>query len=205
MLTRSFSRGPGLISADRRERAYLVEDDRAPGYGPAVTHYATVLIKAAGEGPFLLQERPRAEGVEYKGRFSMFGGRRESSESPEGTAIREVLEETGLHLKTDDLTFLAQVESRNETGSVTRGALFLANNIPFETLKSLDILDGAGVFLKRSDVPRQWGRLTSITHFAIAAFEEIELARQNATPGGRRGGAASGGGLLSGSFFKRSR
>ncbi|MEO1014589.1 MAG: NUDIX domain-containing protein [Pseudomonadota bacterium] len=158
-----------------------------------VEHYSTVLIKTQGEGPFLLQERPRGENIQYPGRFSMFGGRREGKETAEGCAVREVLEEAGLELKPDDLTLLARVESQNESGVVTSGHLFLSEGLPFDVLKDLDIKDGGGVFLKRNDIPRQWGRLTSITHFAIGAYEELDRLR-----GGRAGYS---GGADKSSFF----
>ncbi|MBI1391481.1 MAG: NUDIX domain-containing protein [Alphaproteobacteria bacterium] len=169
MLTRSSTFGPDLWAAyeDPNE---AFDPDRA-------VRYAVVLIKAAGEGPFLLQERPRSDDVEYRGRFSMFGGRREGEESAEGCAIREVLEETGLELKAADLTLLARVESQNESGRLTSGHLFLAEGLSFDALKALDISDGKGVFMKRNEVPRQWGRLTSIAHFAIAAYEELDRVR----------------------------
>ncbi len=197
MLTRTIPpRGFGQDRAlDGRQAAPRRQDARAPE--SAVEHYSTVLIKAQGEGPFLLQERTRGKGVQYPGRFSMFGGRREGQETAEGCAVREVLEETGLELNAVDLTLLARVESQNERGALTAGHLFLSEGLPFDILKDLDIKDGGGVFLKRNEVPRQWARLTSITHFAIGAFEELERLRGGVEPTSSADGAS----LFS--FFRR--
>ncbi|MEM6538373.1 MAG: NUDIX hydrolase [Pseudomonadota bacterium] len=184
MLTRSSFGGglkraaSGRSSADAFSKtlADLGQTD-ATSTASSVTHYSAVLIKAEGEGPFLLQERPKTDDVEYAGRFSLFGGRHQGSESPEGTAVREVVEETGMKLDADRLALLGQIDSFNENGAPTIGSIFLAEGIAFSEVENLDIQDGRGVLLKRNDAARQWSRLTPIALFAIAMFDELDRMR----------------------------
>ncbi len=146
--------------------------------GSNITNYSTVLLKCQGEGPFLIQERRREQGVDYAGRYAMFGGRQQGGESPEGCAVREVLEETGLHLDVNQLIKLGRIEGDNEMGQTTFGHLFLAEDLDFPTLQDLEIKDGKGVFLKRSDLARFYPRVTSITLFALGAYEDLMYSRR---------------------------
>lgn len=151
--------------------------------------YARVLLKAEGEGPFLLQERARGENVEFPGQFSLFGGRRDGGETPEGAALRKLYDETGLQLEASQLKLIGRIESANEVGAPTSGHLFLADGLSFDMLQGLQIKNGKGVFLKRSEIGRHVGRLTSVALFALSSFEERDRAsRLDAPPRSGFGG-----------------
>src|SRR5690606_3127774 len=60
-------------------------------------HGAGCMIMSRQTGKFLLNLRP--EGGEAGGTWSLWGGKAEPGESSRDTALREVFEETGVHLQ----------------------------------------------------------------------------------------------------------
>ena len=193
MLTRvAFTHDMARAQGARRRRLY---DDSRPdaldepplgarAAAGAREHFAAVLIKARRGGPFLVQERGAGEGALYARRFGLFGGRRESNESPEGCAVREVLEETGLELTADELVPLGRLESENEAGAPTFGHLFLAEDIEEGRLSGLEIRQGKGVLLRRGRLARHYARLTPVAAFALGAYEDLARARREDAPAG---------------------
>ena len=149
--------------------------------------YSLVLLKSKGEGPFLVQQREKGPDVEYEGRIALFGGRMESKETPEGCALREVFEETGLQLHKDDLVMLARIESETETGERNFGHLYVAENLDIKALRRLKIKEGKGLFLKRKELGRRHEAMTAITLFAVSAYDDLIKARAGDGPKARFG------------------
>lgn len=143
-----------------------------------VKNYSVVLIRAR-RGPFLLQKRTRRDHLEYVGRISLFGGRREGDETPVDCAIREVAEEIGLMLSPNDLHLIASLESMNESGDATCGSIFLHEIALERDLRRLKIADGKAVFVAERDICRYWPKLTSIAAFALSAYGEFRRAARN--------------------------
>ncbi|MEO0397921.1 MAG: NUDIX domain-containing protein [Pseudomonadota bacterium] len=148
----------------------LQVDERPQGY-------SLVLLKSRGEGPFLVQQREKGPDVDYEGRIGLFGGRIESNETPEGCALREVLEETGLKLEMGDLTMLARIESETDAGVRNFGHLYVAENLDIKELRRLKIKEGKGLFLKRRELGRRHEAMTAITLFAVSAYDDLVKAR----------------------------
>ena len=137
---------------------------------PHAQQYSVVLIKARCNGPFLLQRRPRAKGVLYPGRIGLFGGRREGEESPAETAIREVYEEASLSLQPGQIQLLARILAYDESGNLSFGHIFFADNLEERTLRRLKILDGRRVLLSPRQLGRYCAQMTSITTYALQAY-----------------------------------
>ncbi len=58
------------------------------------------------DGKILLQKRDWKKGIRYPGRWAIPGGRREEGETTVDCAVREIAEETGLVVGSDDLEAL---------------------------------------------------------------------------------------------------
>ena len=145
---------------------------------PHVQHYSVVVLVAQGRnGPFLVQER--AKNVIYGGRLGLLGGRREGGESPEASALRELEEESGLDLAPGELHLFARLLAYDEKGNLSFGHIYRAdplNDYRVDLALSHKCPEGRVVLLERSDIGRNWDRLTSITSYALGAYFDLELA-----------------------------
>ncbi|MEM6414668.1 MAG: NUDIX hydrolase [Pseudomonadota bacterium] len=139
--------------------------------------FSLILLKSRGQGPFFLQKRERSNEIEYAGRICLFGGRIENSETPEGCAVRELAEETGLDLSVDQLEMLARVESQNEAGARNFGHIYVVEDLDLKALKKLAVKGGEPVFLTSREIDRRHNALTPITRFALGAYEDLTQKR----------------------------
>jgi len=143
--------------------------------------YSVVLLKERGRGGFLVQRRARARGIVYAGRLGLFGGRQEQGETPEACAIREVAEESGIELRTNEIAPLARLLAHDEFGNLSFGNIFLAEEIERDQMRAAmrhRCKEGAVVRLRPEDIGARWRELTSVTSYTFKAFEDLERARQ---------------------------
>lgn len=147
-------------------------------------HYSVVLMRERGGG-FLLQRRARRKDMLYAGRIGLFGGRRESAETPEATAIREVAEECGVALEASKLTLLARLLAQDEWGALSYGHIYFSEDLSHEAAKAalrFRCEEGKAVLLSQREARRRAGELTSITLYALSAHADYAKARVAGAP-----------------------
>lgn len=150
---------------------------------PHAEHYSVVLLKERDSSAFLLQKRAKGPNVLYAGKLGLYGGRREKGESSEECALREVAEESGIVLQARDLALIARLMSYDESGRLSYGQIYVVDTLTGEQVKTAfrhKCAEGSARLLKRGDIADRWSRLTSITSYSLAAYEDAERSRVRA-------------------------
>lgn len=138
----------------------------APGYEKQIG--AVMLL--GEDGSLLMQLRDEIHGLPYAGKWSIPSGRRESGESFEQCARRELLEETGYVCET--LKELITMDDTDDTGSYYQLAVFWAC---YDGTQELKCLEGqAARFIRRSEIAiyPMPGFISGIWDMAIERFTE---------------------------------
>jgi 8-oxo-dGTP pyrophosphatase MutT (NUDIX family) len=120
-------------------------------------------------GRFLLQQRDDLIGIASPGKIGLFGGHRESGETPLECIVREVHEETGFFIPPERFEHLGSFDGADIDieGGTLRGHLFVVRDIH---ANALVITEGALVIVDPADVSRIGPRLAPTAQAALDIF-----------------------------------
>lgn len=128
---------------------------------------AAILVGTCGR--LLLQQRDDVPGIFYPGQVGLFGGHRESCESPLDCARRELAEETGLVLDPGRLQPLVDMQAAYAAGGGVRATFFVVRGVPID---GLVITEGSALIVEPAALPLLLARMTPTACFAARVFLE---------------------------------
>lgn len=115
-------------------------------------HGAGCMVMARHSGRFLLSLRPADEDEGIGGTWSLWGGKAEPNETPKETALREVFEETGVHL-TGEVFHL----KHKEMGRFSYETYLMVVEDEFEPAKTVESAGFKWATLDDLPKPLHWG------------------------------------------------
>jgi 8-oxo-dGTP pyrophosphatase MutT (NUDIX family) len=126
---------------------------------------------------YLLQHRNDIPTIAYPGTYTIWGGTVEPGEEPLQGALRELLEETGIHANAVDLIKLCEFEVIS-VGPETRGQTIRAYAYALELAsdQELHCYEGQGIISLKIGLPLP-EKLNEYAVKAIEAYESHESAR----------------------------
>jgi 8-oxo-dGTP diphosphatase len=124
-------------------------------------------------GRFLLQHRDYISGIVHPGKISLFGGRREGSESYLQCVVREIHEEISYFVPPEHFQHLASYEAvdSEQDGAVVHGEFYIARGLP---AADLVITEGSALFVEPKELAEVEPWFTPTARYAIDAFLERE-------------------------------
>lgn len=144
---------------------YPVEGD-ADGEANFDHAFAGILVYCVEPGVFLLQQRDHLAPWNPN-KISIFGGRLHDNEMPSAAAIRELFEETGIHVGiTQLLPLLARREDRTRVAVFRVVYVVMLDRVP----EQLRIGEGAGIIEVRTTKVEQLENLTMLSREDIIRF-----------------------------------
>ena len=128
---------------------------------------SAVLIDTTGR--LLLQQRDDVPGILCPGMIGLFGGHREKDETLLQCAVREIYEETGYLVSTDQLEPLVSYDGVDDErgGGVLRAELFLIRDVPADLLV---ITEGALAAIEFDHIAAVYDGLTPAARLAVDAL-----------------------------------
>jgi ADP-ribose pyrophosphatase YjhB (NUDIX family) len=133
-------------------------------------HFKIVMALIEQGNNYLLQLRNGQQQAGGLNLVGCFGGQIEDGETPEQALIREVAEESSLHLQTADLEHIGTVRVRSERHNkpITVDALIYRTMIPRPT--KVEAREGELVLWTEEEVRYKLAKLTPATR---ACFEQL--------------------------------
>lgn len=127
-------------------------------------------------GRFLLQQRDDVVGITSPGKIGLFGGHRESGETPLECIVREVHEETGYFIPAERFEHLGSFDGADIDieGGTLRGHLFVARDVQ---ANALVVTEGALLIVDPADVSTIEPRLAPTARVALNIFLDKDIDR----------------------------
>ncbi|MGY3698549.1 8-oxo-dGTP diphosphatase [Bradyrhizobium sp. USDA 3240] len=133
----------------------------------------TSALLVSTDGRLLMQLRDDLPHVSDPGKISLFGGRREGSETFLECVVREIHEEIGYYLPPARFERIGRYfgPDHSTPGGTLRGEVFLAREVPIDRLK---VTEGRLEIVAVDDIERISGRLARPAEYALAIFRKRE-------------------------------
>lgn len=121
---------------------------------------AAILVDQSGR--LLFQRRDNIPGIVHPGKVGLFGGRRETGETPLQCIVREVFEEIGYRISAEDFEFFISLHGADpeKIARAVRGEVFIARNVPSS---SLTVTEGSLAAVHPSELSGICSELTPMT------------------------------------------
>ena len=117
------------------------------------------------QGRFLLQLRDNVSEILYPGQVGLFGGHREGGESFLQCVVREINEEISYYVAPGRFQYLATYDGMlHSKGARARGAIFLADGIPAD---SLVVTEGSLLIVPQAKLAEIEHKLSPSASFAL--------------------------------------
>jgi len=138
------------------------------GSGPRTREGTSALLIDA-DGRLLMQLRDDLPHVSDRGKISLFGGRREGSESFLECVVREVHEEIGLYLPPERFEWIGQYFGPDHAtpNGMLRGEIYLARDVPADKLV---VTEGTLRVVTMDELAHLQEQLAPPTKYALAIF-----------------------------------
>lgn len=134
---------------------------------------AGVLLKQNGE--YVVQKRDNKPNIAEPGMLSLWGGAADEGETPACAAVRELLEETGINISEDELTFISNFETYGRSPAFI-GKTIDVHIFALEVGATTEVkcFEGQGIvrFLHLDDAIKTGDTPTDILIKAIHDYEE---------------------------------
>jgi 8-oxo-dGTP diphosphatase len=119
-------------------------------------------------GSFLLQQRDDVVGILHPGKVSLFGGRREGSETFLECVVREIHEELSCFVPADQFEYLASLAGGDvDVDGTLHAEFFIARDIPVERLI---VTEGSLLIAEPDEIFKIEHKLTPSARFALKAY-----------------------------------
>ncbi|WP_074127123.1 NUDIX domain-containing protein [Bradyrhizobium sp. NAS96.2] len=135
----------------------------------------TSALLVSTDGRLLMQLRDDLPHVSDPGKISLFGGRREGSETFLECVVREIHEEIGHYVPPERFELIGSYSGPDPStpGGTLRGEVFLAHDVPIDQLR---VTEGRLEIVAVEDLERLRGRLARPAQYALAIFLKSEPA-----------------------------
>lgn len=129
----------------------------------------TSALLISTDGRLLMQLRDDLPHVSDPGKISLFGGRREGTESFLECVVREVHEEIGYYLPPERFELIGQYSGPDHLtpNGTLRGEVFLVRDVPVDRLR---VTEGRLEIVAVNDLERINGVLARPAAYALAIF-----------------------------------
>ena len=133
----------------------------------------TSALLVSTDGRLLMQLRDDLPHVSDPGKISLFGGRREGSETFLECVVREIHEEIGYYLPPERFELIGRYfgPDHSTPGGTLHGEVFLARDVPIDRLR---VTEGRLEIVAIDDLERISGRLARPAEYALAIFLKRE-------------------------------
>ncbi|WP_342711290.1 NUDIX domain-containing protein [Bradyrhizobium sp. B124] len=133
----------------------------------------TSALLVTTDGRLLMQLRDDLPHVSDPGKVSLFGGRKEGSETFLECVVREIHEEIGYYLPPERFELIGRYlgPDHSTPGGTLRGEVFLAWDVPIDRLK---VTEGRLEIVAVDDLECISGRLARPAEYALAIFLKRE-------------------------------
>ncbi len=133
----------------------------------------TSALLVSTDGRLLLQLRDDLPHVSDPGKISLFGGRREGTETFLECVVREVHEEIGYYLPPQRFELIGSYSGPDYStpGGSLRGEVFLARDVPID---QLTVTEGRLAIVAVDELARIRDRLARPAEYALAIFLKRE-------------------------------
>ncbi|WP_128970477.1 NUDIX domain-containing protein [Bradyrhizobium tropiciagri] len=135
----------------------------------------TSALLVSTDGRLLMQLRDDLPHVSDPGKISLFGGRREGTETSLECVVREIYEEIGHYLAPERFELIGSYSGPDPStpGGTLRGEVFLARDVPID---QLNVTEGRLEIVAVEDLERLNGMLARPAEYALAIFLKREPA-----------------------------
>lgn len=128
--------------------------------------FAIVIDK---QGHLLLQQRDDIPGIIAPGKIGFFGGHREGDETFLQCVVRELHEETSIHLPADRFEHfkIYRGPDLEVSGGTMNAEGFIVRDVP---VGEVSVTEGSLFIAKREEIPALMPRITSLAQLALRDF-----------------------------------
>ena len=133
----------------------------------------TSALLVSTDGRLLMQLRDDLPHVSDPGKISLFGGRREGTESFLECVVREIHEEIGYYLPPERFELIGQYSGTDHLtpNGTLHGQVFLVRDVPID---QLTVTEGRLEIVAIDDLARISGRLARPAEYALEIFLQRE-------------------------------
>jgi 8-oxo-dGTP pyrophosphatase MutT (NUDIX family) len=133
------------------------------------TREIAIAIILDTRGRFLLQRRDDICGIVHPGKVSLFGGHRETGESFLECVVREVREEIGFPVSSDDVEHLSNLDGLDEgiESDLVRGEIYILRDVPADKLV---VTEGSLMIVVPDELIELEPEFTPATRLALGTF-----------------------------------
>jgi len=142
---------------------------------------AGVLIKQNGE--YVVQKRDNIPNIAEPGMLTFWGGAADGDETPKMAAVRELLEETGLKVREEELEYIMNYETHGRSPAFIGKTINVYSYfLEVESAVEINCYEGekAVRFIKLSDIIESGETPNDLLTKAIERYESSKLANKNA-------------------------
>jgi 8-oxo-dGTP pyrophosphatase MutT (NUDIX family) len=133
----------------------------------------TSALLVSTDGRLLMQLRDDLPHISDPGKISLFGGRREGTETFLECVVREIHEEIGYYLPPERFELIGRYSGPDHStpNGTLRGEVFLARDVPVD---ELTVTEGSLVIVAMNELDGIGGMLAAPAAFALEIFRKRE-------------------------------